>query len=340
MSDEKLKQRTELEVNFAEKLDAIIDQLVYSNFSDEDTATFSTTLKTFLKFDDIKEYILDLLYSKVVEVSKIIKPHDQARFASFRKLVSIILDINDDLLIDSLETYLARNRKEDHFFIFLEEKVKKGIPYEKTEKVFIELMGLNQFNIGAVGKYLEIIGKDKYYIIKRLSSKEYAKNHITLRRYINELMQESVKNENDNSFATQVIPALLKEYEGDIIHYLETVRDIIVFKSEFTYTLLHDGGFNCHETFWKFVVAHYSYNVKLIKSFSDYLEKYFPDQLSSFEDDYLNVADCSHLVDYAVNVSTSSKRKVLRQIVKQKCEAHLISFIRYFPEYRSLLPLL
>lgn len=335
-----LVDRAKLEVEFAKSLDLIIDQLVSSNFSDADIAIFTDTVKTFLKYDDLKQFIVDALYDKVIEVSKIINKNDEIRFQSFSKLIQIILDLGNEELIDSLETYLARNKRPDHFFIFLEKKLRRGASLEKTEKFFIELMGVNGYSAEAVDKFLNIIQKDKAYLIKLLLNNDFesfegnSKFHL-LAKYIKELA-----NKFPESIGIHVVPTLIEHYNGPLKRYMDLIVTVVERVPDFTNILLNNHKRNCERDFKVYVLASHTFNTNVIKNFCNYLSNYSPHELDSFENMFLNIADSNFIVEYALYVPTSKKRKVLRQLIKNKDEDQLVEFIENFPEYKALLPML
>lgn len=335
-----LKDRAELEVKLAKNLDFVVDQLVDSNFSDEDIVIFTDTVKTALKYQDLKQFIVDTLHDKIIEVSKIIKIHDKIRFQSFKKLIQIIFDLGDEELIDSLETYLARNRKPYHLFIFIEEKIARGASIEKTEQNFIDLMGINDYNAGMVDNFLSIVKKDKTYFIQLLLNQDLdssiGKNRfVILKRYLRDLLETSVE-----SVGEHVIPVFINRLEGHLPKYLELVREIVERTSIYTHILLKNDKFNCQSGFEVYMLAGYTYNMGLILNYFKYLAEHNPDGLNRVEDLFLGIADSSHIVDYAIIVPTSKKRKVLKRLIELKEENQLVEFIENFPEYKSLLPML
>lgn len=331
-----LATRTQLEIEFANKIDLIVDQLVYSNFSDEDIVVFTNSVKTFMGYVDLKQFIIDLLYDKVCEAAKIIKPHDQARFLSYRKLIRVILDLGDQELIESLETYLAKHKCSDHFFVFLEEKIARGLSTEHSELVFIDLIHTQEIDLKFVNKFLSIIQKDQSYLIKHLltSNLDKVQSH-SLTRFISELLHHEL-----DSIGTHVVPTLVKYHNSNIENYLSIISSIISYTPAHTHTLLEDSKWKCNFQLWKYIINGYTFNTSLVKNYCLYLQEYFPDKLEDFENEFLENADPDHIVNYALQITSSKKRKVLRRLIELKSEKWLVVFIKKFPEYKSLLPML
>ncbi len=328
-SKEHREERIKLETAFAKNFELVIDQLINSQFSTEDIDAFVNSAKVFLKFEDIKQFIIDFLYDKILEVSKIIKLNDTYRFLSYSRLIGVIIEIGDEELTDSLETYLARDQMPKHFFVFLQEKIKRGMPTDKAEKVFIEIFS---YDLKLVEQFLKIVGKDKHYMLQQLM--QLANPFTRLQKYITDLIAD-----NPDNIDTYIVPALL-EYEGDLNKYLELVKAVIYHTDRFTHSLLERGKRKCPLEFWTFILSNYTVLTPLIKNFRTYLKEYYPARVEEFEDIFLITANSQPIVDYAIAVSDSNKRKVLRRLVELKNEKSLVQFINNFPEYKSLLPML
>jgi hypothetical protein len=63
---------------------------------------------------------------------------------------------------------------------------------------------------------------------------------------------------------------------------------------------------------------------------------------AKFETAFLDNASSGDIVQYAINVPASNKRHILKRLVdlKEDDELALVAFIKKFPEYENLLPLL
>jgi hypothetical protein len=335
-----LGTRAQLEVQFAQKIDFIIDQLVYSEFSEEDISTFTETVKTFLKFIDLKQYILDALYDKVKEVANVIKPHDESRYASFQKLLRVVVQLDDQDLIDTLESFFLKDRKIKSFFLLLQEKVSLGRDIKQSEKLF--LSALNTYynlDLDIINEYLEIVGQDKSYMVRRLMDKKMA-THAALAKYTT-----SVSLSDKEGTEQHLVPVIVQEFDGDIQHYMSLCRIVITHRPEHASVMLRGTKYDVRDRFSDFVVKNHLDDTMLIASYCIYLTLNNPEEFERFEKEFISKAKPEQLLTYSRYVLNSNRRKILRRLVDLKTEdsrneKHLVSFIQYFPEFGALLPML
>jgi hypothetical protein len=83
----------------------------------------------------------------------------------------------------------------------------------------------------------------------------------------------------------------------------------------------------------------------LIVGYCIYLTLNNQKEFERFEKEFISIAKPEQLLTYSRYVLNSSRRKILRRLVDLKTEdsrneKHLVSFIQYFPEFGSLLPML
>lgn len=337
-----LGTRAQLEVQFARRIDFIIDQLVYSEFSEEDISTFTETVKTFLKFIDLKQYILDALYDKVKEVVNVIKPHDKNRYSSFhfQKLLRVVIRLENSDLIDALESFFLKEKKIEPFFILLQEKVSLGHDIKQSEKLFLSVLNTYyNVDLDIINEYLGIVGQDKSYMVRRLMDKKMAV-HGALAKYVT-----AISLADKEGTAQHVVPVIVQEFEGDIQHYMGLCRIIITHRPEFADVLLRGNKYDVRDRFSTFIVKNHLDDTILITSYCIYLTLNNPEEFERFEKEFISRAKPEQLLTYSRYVFNSNRRKVLRRLVDLKTEdsrneKHLVSFIQYFPEFGSLLPML
>lgn len=332
ISDE---ERIKLEIQFTKHIDFVINELMENDFSEHDIGVFTDTVKTFLKFFDLKKYLLTALNDKVLSVSTLIHPNDKESKSAFRKLLSVIIKINDDGLIDSLETFFAKDQDPECFFTLLEEEVRQGANISRSIDLFISLIRIHRYDIWIINKFLNIIGQEHKFLITSLLEK---KLYETIRHYLQQI------GEKEKSLFEEVVPVIIARFNGPLDDYFNFLLEIIVETNDHTHNLLNYGYLPCQDSFTNFVLSYHHRSLKLIKNIYSYIQEYKLDQLDRFETDFLNCADSDIILAYALEVASSNKRRILKRLSERRDQAKdekiLVEFIKHFPEYRALLPML
>lgn len=328
------RERAELEVQFTKQLDIVIDGMVQDNFSENDIVIFTDTVKTFLGFFDLRQYVLTSLYDKVQQVYKLVKPDDSKSGSSYRKLISILLQINDEELTDALETFLAKDKDPNYFLIMLEEEARKGQDLSRSISLFISLLNIHQYDLATIDKFLDIIDQDHKYLVTYMLENRF---YDSIRKYL-QLIGEKNKHLLDD-----VVPIIIARYDGGVEHYLGYVMEVMLVTNEHTHNLLNYGKIPCYTGFLVYLLSWQNKSIKLIKNMYHYIQEYKPEELDQFESDFLNCSESDAILQFALQVATSNKRKILKRLVERreaKDEKNLVEFIKHFPEYRALLPML
>lgn len=329
-----LAERAILEVEFCNKLHYAIDQLIRHDFVEEDVNQFVKSVKTFLTYPDIKDYVKTALYDKANEISKIFLVIDKGLFYSYKKFISILISLDDSEMIEMLETNFAKEKKLDNFFLLIEEKINQNKDISNCENLFLSLMTLHNFRLEYVDRFIAAIRKDRDYIVCKLIE---TKSYSTLRKYLEELAISDIE-----SFKP-LIPVVIKNYDDRIgTHYLDLVKTIVTYSNDFTDKLLITRNWNLRRIFEKHILSNATRSQALIKNYANYLASKNESWLTTFEKSFLEVALSEDIVIFANNVPLSNKRLVLQRLVELKeiDESSLVVFIRKFPEYENLLPLL
>lgn len=333
-------ERAELEVQLVLQIDCIIDNFIYSSFSEEDVQILTQTITKLLNFTELKQYILDTLYDKIREAANIIKPHDQVRSATFKQLLRVVLKIQDKDLIDTIETFFIKEKKIDYFLSLLELKIELGQDIVSIEKLF--LSSITNYFSGETGlkyieKFLKIINKDKSYLTRTLMNPKIVDG--SLNKYVMISSNYDVPGLRDH-----IVPILSQEFNGSRSRYITLVGIILTHHTEFTKTLLSNSLWN-YAIFADYVIHYHSQSTMLVANYCEYLAKHEFKEFELFEDRLLEVSSASNIITYARYVLDSNKRKILKRLVFLKSEddineKHLVDFISYFPEYKHLLPML
>lgn len=340
-----LNQRTidRLEKMFAKDCQIAIEILAYQGMSEEQYSQFEDCLKVFSQYDDLREFISETLVDKGKEVARLYrrvqpKEEDMKNILSFRRLAKIITKFCDQESIGIFSSFLLTDKLPTHFFIFLEEMIAKGLDTTEAQKIFESLISTHSYDLNLINKYLSIIKQDAYGLTKNLVQRSHYAGMV---RYIREL------NTNKDSgrltlLSEQIVPSLLENYTGDRTHYLGILMSIISGGTDFIKELTHDSKHigDCEEFFGKYLIANHFHDMVVIKNLMAYLEANNPKLVPIMEEKCLGDTRPYLLIQYASEVPTSNKRKVLVRLVELKDEGFLVEFIKKFPAYSSLMPML
>jgi len=328
------RELAELEVQCIKKLDFIIDEMVKTDFTERDIETFTETVRTFLRFFDLRQYVLTALYDKAQQLFNLVRPNDQTSGSSYRKFLSILLQINDEELTDALETFLAKDKDPAYFLVLVEEEVRKGMDFSRALNLFVSLMEVHHYDLDTINAFLKIIGQDHKFFITYMLEHKF---HIHIRRYLQQV------GEKDKTLLDDIVPIIMARYDGGTDLYLGYVLEVMLVTNDHTHNLLNFGRVPCYTGFLVYLLAWQTKSLKLINNMYYYIREYKAEELDQFESDFLNCADSDSVLSYALEVPTSNKRKVLKRLVDRqeaKDEKNLVEFIKHFPEYRALLPML
>jgi hypothetical protein len=270
--------------------------------------------------------------------------------------LGILLSLNDQDLTNAMQTFFAKDRNADKFFILVEEKIKRKLETKSCEKLFFSLLHTHNYDRLVIGKFLKIINQDEGYVITSLAELNAQAPLLKYVMEISKYQEYSIPN---------IMAALIDSYQSGRVftsQYLVVMSEIIARSKSFAKELLHGhnrstGIFlksqNIQEKFENYIVSsktrymfnmpvgHASYlELDLIRNYCFYLHENEPGNLDQFENRLLNTANVELVYQFGMHVPLSNPRKVLKKLVEFKNESYLVSFIKQFPEFNSLLPML
>lgn len=155
-------ERTKLEVEVIRQFETVIDALVSSDFAEDDIVVFTDTVRTFLKFFDLRQYIMVALYDRVQQVYRGFK-----QAVNYRKLLSILLRLNDEELTDALETFLAKDKEPGSFLILIEEQTKLGMDTTRAVDLFVSLIVIHKYEIETIKQVVALVSPNQKSIVSR-----------------------------------------------------------------------------------------------------------------------------------------------------------------------------
>lgn len=328
-----MDNRTSIEINFFTFLNKGIDQLVRDNFLEQDVLEFVSSMKTFLKFEDIKDFVKESLYDKTIQLSSVIHIAEETWTYSHRKFIALLILLDNDELMEMLETNFVKERRLNNFFILIEEKLKQNKSVENCETLFLSLMTIKSFiNVHVVDMYLQAICRDRSYMVQKLIT---TKSYSALRRYISEI------SETDINCLEMLIPVIVERYYDRLnSHYLDLVATILTYSKEFTAHLLPSR--NLEKMFEQYCSSSIPMPIRAITNYALYLSNKNKALFDKFETAFVEYAAPLNIVSFASDVPGSNKRKLLNKLIESRetHESSLVMFIKQFPEFENLLPML
>ena len=246
-------------------------------------------------------------------------------YKRFRQLIQVIVSISESSLIEALATFFLKGNDPSYYFILLEEMVKKKCNTDVVEHIFLSLISASGYDLIRITEFLKILGKNSSYLTSALLN---SKLYPSLRRYISLLDRKELQD--------TVIPLIVKDYDGVPEKYLGIVLEALCISEKVIRPLL----INYEERFTEFLLNAHAYNIPALRNYLGYLAEYNPQAIFAFENELLD-SDKEYLIrQYALHLPLNNKRKILRILITTKQEATLVEFIKKYPEFESLLPML
>jgi hypothetical protein len=327
-----MANKAETETNFIKDIDDLISGIGHLNLSDEDYLNLNNALLTFLKFTDLKGYLIDALFQESKKLSKF---NDY----SFLKISKVIIRLGDTELLHALQTYLISQKLVERFLILLQQMVKQRADTTNAERLFMSVISIDQVSILLIEKYLQILSKDNIDFVKDLLKEKY---YYGLQYYL-----KTMRVREEKQLQHHIIPTILQNFDGDISFYLALAMDIIGVDDRHAEQLINTNNpiiKNCQKELFEAVIDHRLNEFKVVKNYSTYLYRTSTELLADFEDCYCQKMPTYSLLYYGTSIYFSDKRKILSRLLELKNidgdNRYVMDFIKNFPQYKQLLPML
>lgn len=252
----------------------------------------------------------------------------------FRTLAKSILFFGDQNSIDIFSTHLLSTTMTDKFLTLLDLMVEQKRPTREMENAFISLISIHGYDIKIINQFLEVLGQSPSYLATHLMNDH---NYNVLKLYIRQL------GENFSEIILQhIVPSVLAtDFRSREKDYFGVAEELLKIAPQLMETLLCQSKLgDCRLGFQHYLLSKDQISdFSVIKNFIHYLSE-CPERMSHFEDCFLERDKAKEILEYALEIPHSDKRKVLKRLVELKKEAVLVKFIENFPEYSSLLIML
>lgn len=271
-----------------------------------------------------------ILTSLVHQAKEMSQGNSDKNLNKFRKTLKILLKFKSDKVLFYLETHLLKNKSLPEFFILLEELTFLKKDTSVLEDSFIKLINLSNFDYISVEKFLNIISKDRTWLINKLL---YFSLFEDIRHQINEVAIHDLQELNN------IVQCIIEKAPHiNEIQYNNLLISILNHSDEFTEILLRHKNLNIQLLETNII---FTQKNSIIKNYSNYLFNKNKDSFIFFERKFINHTQYPLLLlEYANTVNFSSKRLILKKLTNLQAEKELVRFIKMFPEYNNLIPLL
>jgi hypothetical protein len=318
--------RSFLEKTFFDNFTKNIEFIVKKDASEKDIDEFISITKSFLKFNDLKEFISLEFEYQANELSKYYFIEGKEYFFYFKQFINILVKLNEDWIIERI--IKSFTLKIDKLLLFIKEmfKVKQKLYYEKLifNSMTNDAWSFNQFT-----KFINIINKDYKYLISKFI--DY-KLHYNLQCFIKDLFKANTT----HFFLDELASYLLEKCDSDL--YCECIFTMCLNTPSIYEKFIPLNNKDVRVKYECFLLTQYVYDFRIITEYLQFLASKCNDAFMDFEEKYINSCNDAHTIyTYAMTFSLSNKKLIIIKLAQLKEEYYLIQFCDKFPQYKSYL---
>lgn len=309
------------EINFCRDIYYNIDLLIKNNFEDIIVATFIGSIKDSMQYIEVRQYVLNQIAAKIEELQ-----YDDSNV--LKSLINVLVDVDNKEILELLESSLIKSYNLDNFLFLLEKEVALNKDTRNCEAIFITLAMFRNFDFQVFNKFANILKRDHKYISALFL------RYNTLNIIINYLHEVG---KNNIIIFEDIINFIFANYKPNIRSmYVQIIELITIYSPKLLTKFLY-----C-ESYTKSIFENYIIKSNLISpsilNYCTFLKNKDEQLFFEFEKEFIKSS--TNLIQYASIVSFCNKKDILIQLVKLKNQDDIIEFIKIFPEYSKLIPML
>lgn len=310
------------------KYEILFSSLIENNFSYINENAFITFIKDSLKNVELKDFIISSLIDKIKIIQKVILPTDKIPLYTYNQFVRSLCKLKSYDVINSLESYLIKNNEIESFFILLQEKINYNLDIESTIDSFCYVITKLQYKYSTLNKFLKIISKDHKFLVSiYLQGGQF----FNLKTYITTIATEDV-NCLDN-----IIPIIIDSFQEDDKLYYDLMETILYYTNKYFGQMIKNYSVSDFEDNLQLSSGlHYNIAINYCRYLLTINEKAF----KTFESDFLNKTTALSVYNYSVNFELADQRQSLLRLLSFEDNSYAILFIKRFPKYKNLMPML
>lgn len=245
--------------------------------------------------------------------------------------------LGDEDTLDTMETWLLKTNDTVEFFLFLKEKVKRGLDTTSTESSFVSLMGIHNYTYQQIADFLKIVNKTHADIIVELCEQSHDE---VITRYLYKIIVNSPQPLIE---LQNIAPVLAKTYKGHSWRYMDYMIQIMGITDAHISLMFNDCQVFRKATLPQELPSYLlmgGHSTMAVYNYCNYLKKIDVNEFKNFERQFIQASDGDTLLEYVSLLQDSDRRLILRRLIEIKDEESLVDFINMFPEYKCLLPML
>lgn len=316
-------------IEFFNRLDKLIDNI---DGTPDNQKIFIDFLKEVSENNNMKKQLNEAIHEKANQLLALASPKGDYFF--LRSFLRFLISLNNEEVLNSLETHYATDQSQKGYIIFIDEMKKQDRDVSASVKTFLSLLKINGIYFEIVDQLLSVIKKDRVFVIRELIQNKLVNELIY---YINNLFQLETELKYAKDFSTAV-KELKSEFESTEL-YFTIVYYMVSFDSDVCDIFFENEKENAD--FQGFILGKYKTFGRAPALFKNYCLSLSDEKFYVFEKHlFSHVNDPFILVEFAKTVERSSKREILKKLVAGDNESYLIHFIKQFPQYKHLLLML
>lgn len=285
------------------------------------------------KNQNMKKFISDLLADKAQALLDVVSPKEEHFL--LRKYFKTLIALDNEDILHSLETHYACDPRIEGFIIFIDELIKANKDVNSYVQTFFSILKINNIPIINIDAFLKAIGKDKTYLIQELVSRELFDE---CAYYINNVLSKDLA---DAQIITETIKSLRSKIEYEDL-YIDFICSIMSYYKESCSLFLDNENILLDNIEERLLTSGNLPIPNIVQSVKYYCEfiSHNKERFLNFEKKFLQTQSQYYILRFAKEVEISSKKLILKRLLEFKNETYVIEFLKFFPKYGHLLPLI
>lgn len=324
-----MKIFNDIEFAYISKYEILFASLIRNKFSKIDEKMFIDFINDSLGDLKLKDLIISSIFDKAKISSKIMLETDKFYLYTYSKFVKSLCKLKSYDVIDALETYLIKNNESDLLFVLLSEKIKANISIENAIETFTYYIARFSYTYETLNKFLKTISKDHQFLLKLFLKEEGILN---LKTYIQTIAKSDI------NILDDLIPIIVSSFQRNHNHYYELISIILHYTNKYFHQMMTKQY--SISVFEGSIFLSNSFSNEAVINYCDYLQSINESSFRTFESKFITKSNGLKVLNYVLNYENADKRAGLLKLLSLEDNSYAILFIKNFPKYKNLMPML